>query len=58
MGLARIEGLAYMQQAAGSASGVRFAVVLWGEPSDRLRSLLECRVLSYADVLAQVRTQG
>ena len=28
-------------------------MVLWGDPSDRLHSLLDCRVLSYADVLAQ-----
>lgn len=32
---------------------VRFAVVLWGEPNDKCRSLLDCPVLSYAEVLAQ-----
>jgi hypothetical protein len=49
-----------MQQGLGSSGevGVRFAVVLWGEPSDRLRSVLDCRVLSYAEVLAQVNTDS
>ncbi len=32
---------------------VRFAVILWGEPNDKCRSLLDCPVLSYAEVLAQ-----
>ncbi|CAL8470153.1 g9695 [Coccomyxa elongata] len=32
---------------------VRFAVVLWGEPNDKCRSLLDCPVLSYAEVLAR-----
>jgi acyl-coenzyme A synthetase/AMP-(fatty) acid ligase len=36
----------------GGSAGVRFAVVLWGEPSDKCRSLLDCPVFSYADVLA------
>ncbi len=32
---------------------MRFAVVLWGEPNDKCRSLLDCPVLSYAEVLAR-----
>jgi len=32
---------------------VRFAVVLWGEPNDKCRSLLDCPVLSYAEVLSR-----
>ncbi len=41
-------------QASGSGRPVQFAVVLWGEPSDKCRSLLDCQVLSFADVLSKV----
>ena len=34
-------------------SGIRFAIVLWGELSDKCRTLLDCPVLTFADVLAK-----
>ncbi|CAK0773375.1 hypothetical protein CVIRNUC_004059 [Coccomyxa viridis] len=37
----------------GQAPGIRFAIVLWGEPNDKCRTLLDCPVLSFADVLAK-----
>ena len=37
----------------GQEPGIRFAIVLWGELSDKCRTLLDCPVLSFADVLAK-----
>ena len=37
----------------GQESGTRFAIVLWGELSDKCRTLLDCPVLTFADVLAK-----
>ena len=37
----------------GQESGIRFAIVLWGELSDKCRTLLDCPVLTFADVLAK-----
>ena len=37
----------------GQESGIRFAIVLWGELSDKCRTLMDCPVLTFADVLAK-----
>lgn len=37
----------------GQESGIRFAIVLWGELNDKCRTLLDCPVLTFADVLAK-----
>ena len=39
--------------AQGQESGIRFAIVLWGELNDKCRTLLDCPVLTFADVLAK-----